>query len=594
MPGGTGISAFLSPPRDTPNHEKAGETGHGWWLVLNALLQKRNDVAQLGTLEDELRLRLAAQAAGCVAFDWNAASGIIRWDGATDILPLHFDAANTRSFLDGILPERRADLQAVLESRDTASVFFLVDIEIASALGAVNFTMTGTRMPGENGHTARLVGLMRDTTERFREVRRLTYLATRDELTGHLNRNALREELAGAIEFAKAENRNCAFLVASIDRLAMINDSFGFDAGEEVIMGVGDRLARNLRGGDIIGRTAGNKFGVLLKSCHEDEIAMVASRLRAAVRLNGIETRSGLVAGTCSVGAVWLPQAASTSQEAMLRAEQALDKARANGRDGFAVYQPSPQRETARLRQMQIADEVVLALKENRLKLAYQPIVTARSRKVSHYECLLRMIKPDGSVLAAGLFVPATEQMGIVHLVDRFALDATMCELKAHKDITLAVNVSGTAASDPVWLQDFVDTVRSEQAVAPRLIVELTETAALHHFEENSRFVSQLQEVGVRVAIDDFGAGYTSFRNLQMLHVDTVKIDGSYVKDLSQSPENQVFVRTLVGLAKSFNIKTVAEWVGSDEDAALLQSFGVDYFQGFHFGEPILDPGWDR
>jgi EAL domain-containing protein (putative c-di-GMP-specific phosphodiesterase class I) len=100
--------------------------------------------------------------------------------------------------------------------------------------------------------------------------------------------------------------------------------------------------------------------------------------------------------------------------------------------------------------------------------------------------------------------------------------------------------------------------------------------------------------MGVTVAIDDFGAGFTSFRNLQMLHVDVVKIDGSYVKDLSASPENQVFVRTLVGLAKNFDMKVVAEWVGSDEDAALLESFGVDYFQGFHFGEPELQPGWDE
>jgi diguanylate cyclase (GGDEF)-like protein len=561
--------------------------------VLNAALQKRNDILQLGTLEDELRLRLAAQAAGCAAFDWNIASGSIRWDGATDILPLHLDADNARSFLDGILPERRQELQAVLESRGGASAFFLADIEIASALGAVNFTLSGTRIADENGRTARLVGLMRDTTERFREVRRLSYLATRDELTGRLNRNALREELAQAIESAKAESRNCAFLVASVDRLAMINDSFGFDAGDEVILGVGDRLARSLRSSDVIGRTAGNKFGVLLKNCREHEIAVVAKRLRTAVRGHGIETRSGLVAATCSVGAVWLPQAASTSQEAMLRAEQALEKARANGRDGFAAYEPSPQRETLRLRQMQIADEVVLALKENRLKLAYQPIVAARSRKVSHYECLLRMAKADGDIVTAGHFVPAAEQMGIVHLVDRFALEATVARLKAHKNITLAVNVSGTASSDPAWLQDFVDYVRSAKEVAPRLIVELTETAALHHFEENAQFVSQLHEVGVRVAIDDFGAGYTSFRNLQLLHVDTVKIDGSYVKDLSQSPENQVFVRTLVGLARNFDIKTVAEWVGSDEDAALLQNFGVDYFQGFHFGEPEINPHWD-
>jgi EAL domain-containing protein (putative c-di-GMP-specific phosphodiesterase class I) len=190
--------------------------------------------------------------------------------------------------------------------------------------------------------------------------------------------------------------------------------------------------------------------------------------------------------------------------------------------------------------------------------------------------------------------VPAIEQMGIVHMADRFALEAAVAKLKAHPDISLAVNVSGTAASDPAWLQDFVDYVGAEKAVAPRLLVELTETAALHHFEENAQFVSQLHELGVRVAIDDFGAGYTSFRNLQMLHVDTVKIDGSYVKDLSQSPENQVFVRTLVGLARSFDIKTVAEWVGSDEDAALLQTFGVDYFQGFFFGEPLIDPKWGR
>jgi diguanylate cyclase (GGDEF)-like protein len=562
--------------------------------VLNVALQKPTDLFQLGTLEDEQRLRLAAQAAGCAAFDWNVAAGTIRWDGATDLVPVHLDSTNARSFLDGILLERRKDLQAVLESRSGASAFFVTDIEIASALGAVNFTLSGTRIPDAEGHTARLVGLMRDTTERFREVRRLTYLATRDELTGHLNRNALREELSQAIESAKAESRNCAFLVASLDRLAMINDSFGFDAGDEVIMGVGERLARTLRSTDVIGRTAGNKFGVLLKNCREHEIAVVAKRLREAVRGVCVETRSGLVAATCSVGAVWLPQAASTSQEAILRAEQALEKARANGRDGFAAYEPSPQRETARLRQMQIADEVVLALKEDRLRLAFQPIVAARSRKVSHYECLLRMVRPDGSIATAGQFVPATEQMGIVHLVDRFALEHTIARLKAHKDITLAVNVSGTASSDPAWLQDFVDYVRAVRDVAPRLIVELTETAALHHFEENAQFVSQLRDVGVRVAIDDFGAGYTSFRNLQLLHVDTVKIDGSYVKDLSQSPENQVFVRTLVGLAKSFDIKTVAEWVGSDEDAALLQTFGVDYFQGFYFGEPVIDPVWGQ
>jgi EAL domain-containing protein (putative c-di-GMP-specific phosphodiesterase class I) len=190
--------------------------------------------------------------------------------------------------------------------------------------------------------------------------------------------------------------------------------------------------------------------------------------------------------------------------------------------------------------------------------------------------------------------VPAAEQLGIVHLVDRFALEHVIAKLKAHPAASLGVNVSGTAAGDPAWLQSFVDHVRDHRAVAGRLIVELTETAALHHFEENARFISQLRELGVRVAIDDFGAGYTSFRNLQLLHVDIVKIDGGYVKDISASPENQVFVRTLAGLAKNFNMRVVAEWVSSDADAALLQDLGVDYFQGFHFGEPVIDPEWGQ
>jgi EAL domain-containing protein (putative c-di-GMP-specific phosphodiesterase class I) len=166
--------------------------------------------------------------------------------------------------------------------------------------------------------------------------------------------------------------------------------------------------------------------------------------------------------------------------------------------------------------------------------------------------------------------------------------------LKGNPTLKLGVNVSGTMAEDASWLQSFVDHVSANREVANRLMIELTETAALHHFEENAQFVSQLREMGCSVAIDDFGAGYTSFRNLQMLKVDMVKIDGAYVKGLPHSPENQVFVRTLVGLAKNFNLKTVAEWVGSEEEARLLASFGVDYFQGFYFGEPQIEGNWSK
>jgi diguanylate cyclase (GGDEF)-like protein len=569
--------------------------GQGWWILQGQTLPKKpvDSVLALASAHDAERLRLAIAGARETIFDWTIGDDRIVWDGDIDMLGAHTDVDRLKRgeiFRIWMGEAGRKQLDAVLADTTPKETTFDVEFEASSAMGNVWLEMRGLRMPGPQGAAERISGALRVVTESKREAQRLTYLATRDELTGHLNRTSLRTELARVVDAAKAEQRSCAYLVASIDRLAVINEAYGFGAADEVIVAVGERIAATLRGTDIIGRTAGNKLGVILGNCGEREIALVAERLRAAVRGEVIATRTGTVSATISVGAVWLPASASSSQEAMLRAEEALDKARVNGRDGFAAYMKSPQRETARLRLMNIADEVVAALNEKRLVFAYQPIISASTRKVVHHECLLRMVRPDGSIATAGQFIPAAEQLGLVRLVDRHALEMTVATLHAHQNASLAVNVSGTTCSDPSWLESFVTYMRANSQVASRIIVELTETAALNDFEETARFVSNLRELGCKVAIDDFGAGYTSFRNLQMLKVDMVKIDGSYVKDLVESPENQIFVRTLVDLAKNFNLKTVAEWVGSDEDAALLESFGVDYFQGFHFGEPVLDP----
>jgi diguanylate cyclase (GGDEF)-like protein len=565
--------------------------------VLKQTLPKRpvDGIRALAAAQDVERLRLAMTGAGEAVFDWTTVADAIEWDGSTEILSSHSEPeklSKGSSFRTWMGAQGREKLTGILREATPKDSAFEIEFEAACAMGSVWFEMRGVRISAADGTAERLTGVLRVTTERKREAQRLTYLATRDELTGHLNRTSLREKLSEAIEAAKAEERSCAYLVASIDRLAMINEAYGFGASDEVIVTVGERLAGSLRNSDIIGRTAGNKLGVILRDCSEREITLVAERMRAVVRNDVIATRAGTVSATITVGAVWLPSNASSSQEAMLRAEEALDRARGAGRDGFSVYSKSPQRETARLRLMTIADEVVAALNDDRLVFAYQPIVSAGTRLPIHHECLLRMVRLDGTVATAGQFIPAAEQLGLVRLVDRHALEMTVAQLHAHPKVTLAVNVSGTTAGDPSWLQSFVNFVRANHQVAERIIVELTETAALHAFEESSRFISNLRDMGCRVAIDDFGAGYTSFRNLQMLRVDMVKIDGSYVKGLETSPDNQIFVRTLVELARNFRLKTVAEWVGSDAEADLLESFGVDYFQGFHFGEPILQPDW--
>ncbi len=562
------------------------------------LLQRtfRDNLKTLVHANDAERLRLAVAGAREAVFDWTMSDDNIIWEGAHAVLAGHVEPARLHSGkgLCGWLSEAgREKLLAFVNEQAPADAAFELELETAS-LPSEWFELRAIRLAGPDGSTERLIGILRAVTERKQMVTRLTYLAAYDELTGHLNRTRLREELTKAIAHAAANTNHCAYFVAAIDKLAVINETYGFDAADEVIVATGRRLAETLRSGDAIGRTAGNKFGIILAECGEEEMSLVAERLRAALRNEVIETRCGTVSATISIGAVWLPSNGDTSQEAMLHAEEALDNAKATGRNGFVVYKKSAQRESNRRRLIHIADDVMSALNDHRLVFAYQPIVGATTRQPEHYECLLRLAHKDGSIAAAGEFIPAAETLGLVRLVDRRVLEMAVAQLYANPDVKLSINVSGTTAGDPSWLQSFITYVRENREVAERITVELTETAALNAFEENARFVSRLRDMGCRVAIDDFGAGYTSFRNLHMLKVDMVKIDGAYVRELATSPDNQLFVRTLVDLAKNFRLETVAEWVGSEKDAKLLNDYGVDYFQGYFFGKPDMAPHWPK
>ena len=543
----------------------------------------------LSRTSDTERLRLALMGVRAAVFEWTIADDRIVWDGAQHVVETRLNSG--QEFLVW-LGEMRNKFLSLIDESSPADPGFSLEIETHAAGAREWYELSAVRIAGGKGRTERVVGALRPVTENKQRINRLTYLANCDELTGHLNRTRLREELTRAISVAQAESRSCAYMVAAIDKLASINETYGFDVADEVIVAAGRRLAQCLRGTDMIGRPAGNKLGIVLGECGEREMQLVAERLHSGVRNAVIETRAGAVSATVSIGAVWLPEGATTSQEAMLRAEEALEHAKRMGRNGFSVYTKSAQRESARRRLIAIGDEITAALNEQRLMLAYQPIVNAKTRKAEHYECLLRMSRKDGSIATAGEFIPAAETLGLVRLVDRRALEIAVSKLYAHKDVRLSINVSGTTAGDLAWLTNFVNYLHENREVAQRMTVELTETAALQAFEENARFISRLRDMGCRVAIDDFGAGYTSFRNLRNLRVDMVKIDGAYVKNLSASPDNQLFVRTLVDLAKNFQLETVAEWVNSEEDAALLEGFGVDFFQGYFFGEPDLQPAW--
>ena len=237
---------------------------------------------------------------------------------------------------------------------------------------------------------------------------------------------------------------------------------------------------------------------------------------------------------------------------------------------------------------------MITALDENRMLIALQPIVSTETCEPALYECLLRMKRPDGALVSAGEFIAVAEQLGLSRLIDRRTLELAVEVLAKHPDIRLSVNVSSLTATDHEWLVTLHRLTGGRRSLTERLTIEITETAAIHDLDLSINFVDTLKELGCRVAIDDFGAGYTSFKNLKILDVDMVKIDGSFVKNLLEEPTNRVFIKTLVEIAQTFGLDTVAEWVADEETALICADCGITHMQGFYFGRPLMASELDQ
>lgn len=551
--------------------------------------------------QDHARLRAALAAAQAIAaagdttYDWDLRSDKISWSGRISTLFRDGDLpASGSDFRARIVPDDQAQRSKELQAHfDAASdQEFDCEYRLRNTDGTIVWLSDRGTAQFQEGRPVRVLGSLRIVTARKEREARLEYLASFDDLTGHYNKGRLKEALQHGLALASRYRIPGAYLVVGIDKLTSIEQAFGPAAADALIVGVGQRIEACLRASDIIGRIGGDRFGIVLSGCPDGSIGIAAGKILQAVRQTPIVTPSGPVHATVSIGGVPFGEHGGTAAEMMGRADFALQDAKRSGRNCFVRFVESEEQRDQRRRAAILSEEVQSALKTGRLILAYQPIVNSRTHVVDHYECLLRLRLETGTIVAAGAFIPVVERSGLMRLVDRRALDLALGELIRYPDISLAINISAVTASDSSWLRQVSSTLKNHPHAAPRLIVELTETIALENIEETARFVSALRDLNVRVALDDFGAGFTSFRNLRALAVDTVKIDGSFVKNLADNVDNQVFVRTLMGLADSFGLKTVAECVETAEDAAHLVERGVGYLQGYYFGKPSVERPW--
>jgi diguanylate cyclase (GGDEF)-like protein len=534
-----------------------------------------------------------AASADATAYDWDLKSDRLAWEGPAEHV---FGGAGLAEIATGAAFEDRIALEHVQRRRNTvAPAEGSADGRGAPYRVCYRFHPGGPRdaiwieehgrwWPGDDGRPVRARGVLRVVADSYVQEQRDLYRSDRDELTGQLDRPSF----TSALQTVLSRRRPAALLVACVNNLAVVNETFGFDVGDEVIAAAVHIMRSRLRSADTLGRYSANKFGIILDGC-SGAVAMraAAERFIAAAREKTVATRACPVAATISIGGILLPEQAAGAEAALSRALQALERARHKRFDCFVSYEPSAASVRARRRNIAIADEIVAALREDRMRLVLQPIVSARTRLPALHEVLVRLHRADGTTVPAGDFMVVAEQLGLSRLIDRRTLELAVALLEQRPQLRLALNVSALTASDHDWLLALQKLTGCRRSLTERLTIEITETAASEDLDQTIAFVDNLKELGCRVAIDDFGAGYTSFKNLKLLDVDMVKIDGTFVQNLRRDPSDRVFIRTMAELAQSFGLETVAEWVGDDETAAILARAGITYLQGYHFGRPM-------
>lgn len=552
----------------------------------------------------------ALAESGIAAYMWDAGEDRFEWAGnlrgLLGLADCDFPRSNSQFHMllnPQHVPERLARLHELLQKhRDgaEAEAELSVRYRIRRANGSYADVVENATLR-EDGQTGQkiLCGFLRLHESAIGQKEEVAPAVTFvDAGMGHYGRIALQrrmEEWHTAGKEAGLESESCDhsyLLVAGIDRLSLFNEAFGPHYADEVIEKTGQRLRQIAGSGGHVVRIDGDVFGIFFEQAPHGEMTATARYIINNFHDAPLQTSKGPSAMCVSIGGASVNRRQRIDSATILtRAEVAMRSAKQQGRNCFVAYRDSSAQANDTRLLLESGNGFLRALKDNRVRLAFQPIMSAEKESVSFHECLIRLIDEEGRMVSAAQFIPAVEKLGLGHLVDQYALRMAIQELTMFPDLSLSVNVSNLSLTHQDWLRGLVAALKDRPSVARRLIVEITENTMMGDVKRTLRVVRTLQDLGCRVALDDFGAGNTAFSQLNRLDVDMVKIDKSFVRNI-KNDHNHLFVRTLQALAEGIEVETVGEGAETMADARLLAGDGVNYIQGYVFGFPQAERVW--
>ncbi|HTP46147.1 MAG TPA: EAL domain-containing protein [Casimicrobiaceae bacterium] len=445
------------------------------------------------------------------------------------------------------------------------------------------------------GHAQGAVLVFQDMSRERQYAARLSHLATHDALTGLPNRREFENRLRATLERPQDSNFHHAVLYLDIDQFKIVNDTCGHAAGDEMLRQVSSLLRPELRAGDTIARLGGDEFGVLLEHCPPEPALRIAESLRRSVADFKFSWGTRSFATSVSIGMVNMIDGPRTLADALSAADAACYLAKDKGRNRIQVYHPRDTDVAVRHGEMEWVDRLQRALAEDRFQLFAQPIRALSGDETTprHVELLVRLRSERDELVPPMAFVPAAERYNLMPLIDRWVVRNAFNLIAPHLDRSTkqapdlcAINLSGASINDESFL-DFVLAEFLRSGLPYSLICfEITETTAVTSLSKAAAFITALRGLGCRFALDDFGAGVSSFSYLKHLPVDYVKIDGSFVRDMAQDPVDRAMVEAIHSIGRVMGKQTIAESVETEEILELLRALGVDYAQGFGIARP--------
>ncbi len=421
--------------------------------------------------------------------------------------------------------------------------------------------------------------IARDVTEQRRLERQLRHLADHDALTGLSNGRHFAERLQERLAEARRHGFTGAVIVVDLDSFKEINDGHGHGAGDAVLRSVALRLRECVRATDVVARLGGDEFAMLLPHTTPDEARAIAGDILEAIRRHAVVLDGRIARITATIGVALYGR--DWSGDLLAAADRAMYAGKEAGRNCVSTAAPAGAGSPRDFRARELRD----ALEQKRLCLHLQPILDLQRNEITRYEALVRINGPSGLILP-GAFIAVAERLGLIHAIDSWVLEESIALLAAHPRLVLEVNVSGRSMGDRS-LPGLIARALKYHAVDPaRLVLEITETAAIANMDEALRFAADLSALGCSFALDDFGAGFGSFYYLKHLPVDLVKIDGDFVSG-PRSAADDLVVQAIVQVAQGLGKRTVAEHVGDAATLDALRTWGVDFAQGYDIGRPF-------